>query len=137
VSVVTKVKMYGTLIALIMVTAIGFQFINNPKGPSTRNNKDDNYVLSVKWDPPVLSIQLPVLITAKVDGVPVVPLKALHVSPWGLTMTAEPGAAIELVASSAHPGTSHLDCIIMRNGRSVPGGGYDSVPGPGNVRCVA
>lgn len=135
--VITKIKMFGTLVALIGVFA-AFQIAT---GNITKDNNDDNYVASVSWSPGVLSIQRPVTIKLSVDGVPMV-TKVLHVSPWSETMTVVPQARVSLVAQTGHPSLGKLDCILLRNGRTVSGSGFDSWtagtdPAPAAVSCTA
>lgn len=124
-SIKTKLITYPTLAILAVVAAIGFQ----------ANNSDDNYVLSVKWSPPAMPQHNEVTIVISVDGFPLPPIRR-RLSPWGETMTAAPGAIVKLRATANHPVTELLDCIIMRNGRSVGGGGYDKRTGAGFVECV-
>ena len=102
--------------------------------PAVSRNSDERWLLAVKWEPGVLSIQHPVNITASVDGVPLVS-KRLHVSPWSETMSTAPGATVKLVASTSHPSVFHMDCILMRDGKTIPSTGYDSIKVPGQVVC--
>lgn len=122
----------GTAIAILGILAIWY----GVPGATRSFTDDDDYVASVTWRPEVLSIQRPVNIRLSVDGVPLVH-KKLHVSPWSQTMTAAPGAQITLSADTVHPSVFRLDCMIMRNGRSVPRTGVDVSEGPGAVTCTA
>lgn len=124
-SIKIRLATYATTAAII--AAVGLFY--------AARDSDDNYLLSVKWVPEVLSIQNPVYITATVDGVPLI-RRTRHVSPWGETMTAVPMAQVTLSAVTRHPGIGFLDCIIMVNGRSVPHTGHDSITGPGKVTCT-
>lgn len=120
---------------VILLASLGLWYGHRDVARETSGNKDDHFLLSVKWKPEVLSIQSPVHITFTVDGVPFKRIR--HVSPWGETMHAEPGVKVVLTARTAHPSTFFLDCIIMKNARSVPGTGYMKIETPGMVECVA
>jgi hypothetical protein len=130
-SIGTKIKVWATTaaIGLALLFIYGVQDLGKDGG-------DDNYVLSSKWMPGVMPMHSDVIITVSVDGFPMPALKR-RLSPYSETMTAAKGAVITLTVISSHYRTEFLDCVIMRNGRSVPSGGFDSRPGPGSVRCVA
>lgn len=127
---VTRIKIYGTALAVVAAMVLWFTATSD-KQPCS---KDNQMVLSVKWQPGTLSIQRPVHITATVDGVPLV-TKNLHVSPWGQTMTACHDALVVLTAQTSHPSVHLLDCIILRDGKIGGRKGYDSIKSPGSVRC--
>jgi len=103
---------------------------------TVRDNDDDDYVLSSKWNPAAMHNSVPVRISVKVDGTEIM-FRKRRVSPWGHTMTAESGARVELTAWAAWGDTVDLDCMIMKNNKIVPGTGYDSRRGPGWVKCTA
>lgn len=130
--VITKIKMFGTLAALIGAFA-AFQIAT---GGVVRDRRDNQFLLSAQWKPGVLSIQNTVHITVLVDGYPLHRYNQ-HVSPWSKTLTAEDGAVVALTVSTSHPSVFLMDCIILKNGATVPRTGYDSSPGPGSVRCEA
>jgi len=125
-SVRSKIGSAATALALIAVVGIWTQ----------ARESDDNYVLGSKWSPESLPAQLPVMITISIDGYPLT-TRIRRQSPYQETMTAAPGALITLTVTSEHPSIFFMDCIIMRNGRSVPSGGYNTIPHPGTVKCVA
>jgi hypothetical protein len=75
-------------------------------------------------------------IEVTVDGHPVI-IKDQRVSPWGTTMTAAKGATVKLVATVWVSSVDYVDCVIMRNNRSVPRTGFDSRQSPGQVVCTA
>lgn len=114
-----------TIIILAVVTGIWLQATS-----------DDNYVLSVTWRPSALPMRQSVSITVTVDGYPLISRKP-RVSPWGETMTAAPGVVVGLTAVSHFQAIEFIDCMIMRNGRSVPGDAHKSIPGPGGITCTA
>jgi len=126
----TKLIGIPTLAVTLAVAAIGFTMLDQGR------EDDDNYVLSSKWDPGAMALHNDVKITVTVDGIPLVQ-RSRRLSPWGETLTAAKGSTVVLRAVSAHPATQFLDCIIMRNGRSVPSTGFDSIHGPGSVECQA
>lgn len=128
----TRVK--ATMVALALVAAFGVWAFGN--GVGTRVGQDDNYVLSVKWSPHALPGTTFVRIVVSVDG-HALPPWTRRLSPWGETMTAEKGATIRLTATSHYENTQLLDCIIMRNGKSIPSTGFDSRDTPGKVDCTA
>lgn len=131
-SIGTKIKVWTTTVAigLALLLVYGVQDLKNSKD-------DDNYVLSSKWIPAVIpKNSAVVVIVVSVDGHPLPPVTR-RLSPYNETMTAVRGAVITMTVTSSYQGTGMLDCVIMRNGRSVPSGGFDSRPGPGTVRCTA
>lgn len=103
---------------------------------ATKTSNDDSYVLSVKWEPAALRVGMAVDINVTVDGVPLIKKKQ-RISPWGDTLTAEKGAKVVLTAGGLQDNITLIDCIILRNGRSIPSTGFDSIPHPGSVRCEA
>lgn len=128
---ISKIKIFGTLVGLLAIFA-AFQIAT---GNILRDREnDDNLMLSVEWDPGVLSIQNPVRIVVTVDGFAIA-TRPRHVSPYSETMTVARGALVVLSASTAHPNVQFMDCIILVNGLIVPGTGFDSVKGPGSVTC--
>jgi hypothetical protein len=129
----SRLKVYAT--TLLMIAAVGFWYTSR-EGPTGGKNKneDDNWMLSVTWKPGALSLQNRVHIVVKVDGFALPPYWR-HISPFGETMTTERGARVELSASTGHPGLEFMDCIILRNGVTVPSTGFDSITHPGSVRC--
>lgn len=131
----TKIKAFAGVIVLAAAVAMVFNVNSNSIG--IRPGSDDNYLLSSKWIPGVMPFQSPVTITVTVDGIPIIPGRTVRLSPWQETMTAEHGAQIKLVVSAMHSNLGLVDCMILRNNRVVPGGGFDSLPGPGVVTCIA
>ena len=132
VSLASKAKTaLSTMIGLVLVAVVATVWTTTKEPACSRSN---NLVLSVKWNPEVLSIQLPVRITVTVDGTPMV-RRTKHISPWGETMTACHDAVVILRATTGHPSVFWLDCIILRDGRTIDGRGYDSLKGPGRIEC--
>jgi hypothetical protein len=131
-NLLTRLKIYGAVIsALTLAVPVVLWY------GTTGNNEADNYVLSMKWSPATLPPGKIVLITVTVDGFPLIDQRPKRQSPFNETMTAAKGAVIVLTGVSNYGNTQMIDCIIMRNGRSVPSGGFDSMEGPGPVKCVA
>jgi hypothetical protein len=132
-SVITKIKVYATG-AIILAMLGGFYTLTD----TTTSTDDDQYTLSSKWIPGVMPIHHEVIITVTVDGYPLISRRR-RVSPWMETLAATKGAMVTLTVFSRHPGTGFVDCVIMKNGRSVGmPGGYDTLPGgPGTVKCTA
>lgn len=128
--VLTRIKFFGTMVALIAAFA-AFQIAT---GNIVKDNNDDNLALSVKWTPGVLSKQLPVMITVTVDGYPL-PVRTRHVSPYHENMTVARGALVVLTATTSHSGVYYMDCFVLVNGFMVPHTGFDSRNGPGDVKC--
>lgn len=133
-SITAKIKIWATIAAAVGVYA-AFQ-----TATGSLVSDDDNYALSVKWEPGVLSIQRPVNITVTVDGVPIIS-RIRHVSPWHETMTAVKGSKVRLSASTIHPGLYFMDCLILANGSgSVQPGMYKAIHAPADpssVECTA
>jgi hypothetical protein len=127
--IVTRLKLYAATLVVAAVAAFAL-YHTGPPGP------DNSYLLSVTWIPEVLSVQNPVNITATADGVPMVN-KRLHVSPWSETLLAADGVVVVLLASTRHPSVSMLDCIVLKNGKTVSSTGNNKIHGPGQVKCVA
>ena len=125
--IVTRIITIPTILALAAVLGIWLQ---------TTSKSDNNYVLSVTWRPTALPGQNKVRILASVDGVPMIS-RERRISPWGETMTATPGAAVSLTAEAGHQSIQLLDCMILVNGRSVPGDGHKNILHPGTVTCTA
>jgi hypothetical protein len=141
VSSTVKIKVVATTVVLASVGAVWYATFGDgslPVRPGTTPSPagDDNYVLSVTWQPSVLNTRNPVLITVYVDGV-ALPRRVRHLSPYGETMTAVHGARVKLTATTGHREVTRLDCVILRNGTAVPHGGHDVVNGPGLVTCTA
>ena len=127
----TKIKIWAT--SLLVLGALAGWYTT---AGVNQADHDDNYVLSSKWEPSVLSPQLPALITISVNGAPL-PTITRRLSPYHETMTATKGAMVTLTVTSAYPSIFFMDCVIMRNGRSVPSGGFDTIGHAGTVKCVA
>jgi len=131
-NLLTRLKIYGAVIsALILAMPVALWY------GTTGNNDADNYVLSMKWHPETLPPGRAVIITVTVDGYPIIKDRHKRQSPFSETMTAAKGAVVVLTGVSNYGNTQMIDCIIMRNGRSVPSGGFDSMQGPGPVKCAA
>ena len=129
--ILTKIKMWATSLLVLGLFAAWYNTVG-----VNQASHDDNYVLSSKWDPPVLNTQTPALITVSVDGAPL-STRRRHLSPYQETMTAAKGALVTLTVTSADHHIIFMDCVIMRNGRSVPSGGFDTIGHAGTVKCVA
>jgi hypothetical protein len=127
-SIITKTKAAATTIALIAMAAVFYTTLGT--------GRDDSYVLSAKWKPEALSKTFQVHITVTVDGYPLI-VRIKRVSPFGETMVAVKGAHVKLTAATRDPNVTFVDCFILRNNRVVPRGGYNSIPGPGEVVCEA
>lgn len=123
-----------TGILMVMVLAAFAAHVNPSAFSVSGNSDDDNYVLSVTWYPTALTHKTKIIVT--VEGTPILS-KHQRISPWGQTMTAAKGVVVELTATSHLQVVQEMDCMIMRNGRSVPGGGHARIKGPGTVRCTA
>lgn len=132
-SLMTRVKTVTGIIVVAVVAAVAIH-VNPQAFKVTTGGDDDNYVLSVTWFPTALSHNTKIVVT--VDGVPVI-TKNQRISPWGRTMVAAKGAPVVLIATSHLQALQSIDCMIMRNGKSVPGGGHARIPGPGTVTCTA
>ena len=130
-SVATRVRTYATVLALAGASVIWF----TATGRKDPCSDSEHLVLSVKWQPGVLSIQRPVNIETTVDGVPIIK-RERHVSPFNETMTACHDAEVILTAQTVHTAVHLLDCIILRNGNTSRKG-YDVINEPGTVRCVS
>lgn len=128
--VTTKINMFGTLVALIAVFA-AFQIAT---GNIVTDRNDDDFSVSSKWEPGVLSPQNPVKIVVTVDGF-ALPARFRHVSPYHENMTVARGAKVVVRAETKHPSVHNLDCFILVNGLVVPHTGFDSRTGPGAVQC--
>ncbi len=131
----TKLKALVGLGVLAMAAMMVFNV--NSNSIDIRPGADDKYLLSSQWKPGVLSPDRPVIISVYVDGHPIIRAKPVHLSPWKETMTAEQGASVKLVVSTGHFAVELLDCIILKNGDTVPHGGYDSRTDAGTVNCIA
>lgn len=132
-SLMTKAK---TVTGIIVVAAVAAYAMHvNPQAfKVTTGGDDDNYVLSVTWFPTALTHNTKIIVT--VDGVPVIS-RNRRISPWGETMVAVKGAPVVLTATSHLQALQSIDCMIMRNGKSVPGGGHARITVPGTVTCRA
>lgn len=131
-SLMTRVKTVTGIIAVALVAAVAMHV--NPQAFKVTTGDDDLYVLSVTWFPTALTHNTKIIVT--VDGVPMIS-KNQRISPWGRTMAAAKGAPVVLTATSNLQALQSIDCMIMRNGRSVPGGGYARITMPGTVTCQA
>lgn len=131
-SLMTKVKTVTGIIVVALVAAVAMHV--NPQAFKVTTGDDDLYVLSVTWFPTALTHNTKIVVT--VDGYPLI-VKNKRISPWGHTMTAAKGAPVVLTATSHLQALQSIDCMIMRNGRSVPGGGYAKITMPGTVTCRA
>lgn len=121
-------------IAVIAVVAAYAMHLNPEAFKVKTGGDDDNYVLSVTWSP--ISMKHTNRIVVTVDGIGVIK-KYRNLSPWGETMTASKGAVVVLTAELYLSTLQNMDCMIMRNGKSVPHTGYDKITGPGKVACRA
>lgn len=132
-SLMTRVKTVTGIIAVALVAAVAMH-VNPQAFKVTTGGDDDNYVLSVTWFPTALTHNTKIVVT--VDGYPLI-VKNKRISPWGHTMTAAKGAPVVLIATSHLQALQSLDCMIMRNNRTVPGSGHKKIEGPGTVECSA
>lgn len=134
---ITKLKASATVIALIVVAAVGFAYLGNGNAEPqpTASPGGDSYMISVKWHPSVMPIHSDVIIVVTVSGWPSGPRHKVRVSPYGETLVVPAGSWIQVTATSLHPATEYLDCIILKNGRSVLSTGFDSIKHAGTVKC--
>lgn len=124
----TKMKVGASTAALLLAAAVV---------TTTREElRDNRYLLSSKWAPGVMPIHNDIRVEVKVDGVTVM-VRKRRLSPWSETLTAAAGAVVKMTAVSVHPSTQLLDCIILVNGRTVPGTGFDQRTSVGTVTCQA
>lgn len=121
----TKIITIPTILAIAAVLGIWLQ---------TNPSPGDHYVLSATWFPSVMPKNNQVSIVVSVNGMPSRPILR-HLSPWGDTMFAQPGSVVTVTAVSNHESTELLDCMIMRNNRSIGAGAHDKINGPGTVTC--
>lgn len=129
----TKIKTVVSIMLIAVVAAYAMHL--NPDAFKMNTSGDsDNYVLSTTWAP--VSMKYYVHIVVTVDGHRLIS-KHRNISPWGETMTAAKGAVIIVSAQTHQPTIQTLDCMIMRNGKSVPSTGFDKITGPGRVQCTA
>lgn len=131
-SVISRVKTVTSIIVVAAVAAYAMHV--NPQAFKVTTGDDDLYVLSVTWFPTALTHNTKIIVT--VDGVPMIS-RNKRISPWGETMAAAKGAPVVLTATSHLQALQSIDCMIMRNGRSVPDGGYARITEPGTVTCRA
>lgn len=132
-TLLTRVKTVVGIIVVAVVAAYAMHLNPNAFKVNTGGD-DDNYVLSVTWSP--ISMKHTNRIVVTVDGIGVIK-KYRNLSPWGETMTASKGAVVVLTAELYLSTLQNMDCMIMRNGKSVPSTGYDKITGPGKVTCRA
>lgn len=121
----TKLITYPTILAIAVVLGIWLQ---------TSPNGDDRYVLSVTWSPAALPMGQVVSFMVSVDGF-TLSRPSRRLSPWSETMSAAPGVEVVLTAVSNYSGTQMLDCMIMRNSRSIGPKAHDKRDSPGTVTC--
>lgn len=119
---------------LVAATAAFTMHLNPDAFKVNTGGDSDNYVLSVTWHPVKMTHKTKIMVL--VDGTPFAS-RLRNLSPWGETMTAVKGARVELTAEMYLPSLQELDCMIMRNGESVPHTGFNKINGPGLVRCSA
>jgi hypothetical protein len=132
-TLLTRVKTVVGIIVVAVVAAYAMHL--NPEAFKVNiGGDDDNYVLSVTWAP--VSMKHHNKIVVLVDGYPLISHNR-NVSPWGRTMTAAKGVSVVLTAELHMPTLQMMDCMIMRNGKSVPNTGFHKINGPGTVRCTA
>ena len=129
----TRVKLVFSMMLIAVVAAYAMHLDPNAFKVNTGGDSD-NYVLSVTWAPVSMKYYTHIVVT--VDGHRIIS-KHRNISPWGVTMTATKGAVIILTAQTHQPTIQTLDCMIMRNGKSVPSTGFDKITGPGRVQCTA
>lgn len=130
-TLLTKLKVYvATAMTLALVAGV-YVLVD-----AIDKADDDNYVLSSAWHPATIPFNSPVAIKVQVDGITIIS-RTQRQSPFNATLTAERGARVVLEAYMGYAKTESLDCIIMRNGRTVPRTGFDSRKDPGWVRCQA
>lgn len=128
----TKLRMVAGIVVLAVVAAYAMHL--NPDAFKVSTGEDDNYVLSVTWRPVNMTHKTNIMV--KVDGATMINTSK-RVSPWGETMTAVKGVRVELTASLYLLVLQEMDCMIMRNGKSVPSTGYMKITSPGVVTCTA
>lgn len=128
-----RVKTVTGIIVVAVVAAFAMH-VNPQAFKVTTGGDDDNYVLSVTWFPTALTHNTKIIVT--VDGVPMIN-RNKRISPWGETMVAAKGAPVVLTATSHLQALQSIDCMIMRNGKSIPGTGHARITKPGTVTCTA
>ena len=128
---ITKLKIYGTIGALIVVAAIGLQYLN-PRSESPRSERDkkDGVMLTVVFRPEYLPQEdSPVLIEVHLSTGPY--LKWNVRTPWpGHLITLRPGESVTLTAFRYT--LKYLGCKIHDDGIQVS---YDNEPELGRVYC--
>ena len=129
-SVITKIKAYATMMAVIATLGAWYTVTDT-------TNDDESLLLSSKWDPAVLPLQREMLINITLDGI-AMPTRRRRLSPYSETILAAKGVRVVFTVTSIHPRMEFIDCIILRNGKSINHDkGFDSIGGPGMVRCEA
>lgn len=132
-SLMTKVKTVTGIIVVALVAAVAMH-VNPSAFKVTTGDDSDNYVFSVTWHPVNMTHKNHIVVT--VDGFPLI-VRDRNLSPWGDTATIAKGAKVKLTASLHTVNLVEMDCMIMRNGKSVPHTGFDKRKGPGTVTCRA
>ena len=132
-SVIARIK---TVTGIIVVAAVGAVAMHlNPSAFKVNTGgDDDNYVLSVTWSP--INSTHKTTIEVTVDGGTLM-VREPRLSPWGHTAVIAKGAQVKLTAALYMTNLQRLDCMIMRNGRSVPRTGFHVIHTPGVVTCTA
>lgn len=132
-SLMTRIKTVTGIIVVALVAAVAMQL--NPEAFKVNTGgDDDNYVFSVTWQPVNPTHKTRVEVT--VDGATLM-IREPRLSPWGATAIIAKGAKVELTAALYLTSLQKMDCMIMRNGKSVPHTGFDKREGPGTVTCRA
>lgn len=132
-TLMTRVKTVVGIIVVAVVAAYAMHL--NPEAFKVNTGgDDDNYVASVTWTPINMTHKNHIVVT--VDGFPLI-VRDRGLSPWGATFVAAKGAPVVLTATLHTFNLQMMDCMIMRNGKSVPNTGFHKINGPGTVRCTA